>query len=122
MWTPKQLLQPRVVSLLRQSEHFCEEIIEFLGWNSGRARSLNRSGNPVAAALTMLRDSTPEDDNSKTHEWLEKFFDRKRNSLRPDTPHSHETVGKMLQKFSKFKQSYEPAYDQEEVDSYAPEE
>jgi hypothetical protein len=116
MWKPNQLLAPRVVTLLRQSGHFSEDIIEFLGWNQGRAASLNRSGNPVAAGLTMLRDSTPGDDNSKTHEWLEKFVQRKINSVRPDNPHSHETMGKIMRKLGKFQEDWLPEVEEQEND------
>jgi hypothetical protein len=84
MWTPKQLLTDEVVAALRQSELFPEELIEFLGWNNGRANRLNTNPNPVKCALTMLRDPTPDDPNEATHEWLEKFFEKKRDSIRPE--------------------------------------
>jgi hypothetical protein len=83
MWTPKQLLTDEVVAALRQSELFPEELIEFLGWNNGRAKRLNLNPNPVKCALTMLRDPTPDDPNEKTHYWLGEFFEKKRNSIRP---------------------------------------
>jgi hypothetical protein len=83
MWTPKQLLTDEVVAALRQSELFPEELIEFLGWNNGRAKRLNSNPNPVKCALTMLRDPTPEDPNERTHYWLQKFFEKKQDSIRP---------------------------------------
>jgi len=83
MWTPNQLLTAEVVAALRQSEHFPEELIEFLGWNHGRAKRLNANPNPVKCALTMLRDPTPEDPNERTHYWLERFYEKKQESIRP---------------------------------------
>jgi hypothetical protein len=80
MWTPKQLLYPNVVQTLRESGKFPEPLIEFLGWSQGRANILNRNPNPVKCALTMLRD---DPDNAKTHEWLQKFYKRKQDSIRP---------------------------------------
>ena len=86
MWKPKQLLIPEVVAALRQSELFPEELIEFLGWNNGRAKRLNANPNPVRCALTMLRDPTPDDRNEATHTWLTRFFEKKRDSIRPEVP------------------------------------
>ncbi len=83
MWTPKQLLTNEVVAALRQSELFPDELIEFLGWNNGRAKRLNSNLNPVKCALTMLRDPAPDDPNEKTHYWLGKFFEKKLDSIRP---------------------------------------
>jgi len=84
MWTPKQLLTDEVVAALRQSELFPEELIEFLGWNNGRAKRLNTNPNPVKCSLTMLRDPTPDNPNEDTHKWLERFFEKKRDSIRPE--------------------------------------
>lgn len=84
MWTPTQLLNDEVVATLRQSELFPEELIEFLGWNNGRAKRLNTNPNPVKCALTMLRDPTPEDPNEATHTWLQRFFEKKKDSVRPE--------------------------------------
>lgn len=83
MWTPKQLLTDEVVAALRQSELFPEELIEYLGWNNGRAKRLNANLNPVKCALTMLRDPTPDDPNPHTHTWLQRFYEKKRDSIRP---------------------------------------
>lgn len=83
MWTPKQLLSDKVVTDLRTSRLFPEVLIEFLGWNNGRARRLNASRNPVKAALTMLRDPTDADPNERTHYWLKIFFEKKRDSVAP---------------------------------------
>jgi len=84
MWTPTQLLNDEVVAALRQSELFPEELIEFLGWNNGRAKRLNTNANPVKCALTMLRDPAPEDPNEATHTWLQRFFEKKKDSVRPE--------------------------------------
>jgi hypothetical protein len=84
MWTPKQLLTDEVVAALRQSELFPEELIEFLGWNNGRAKRLNENPNPVKCGLTMLRDPTPDDPNEATHTWLQRFYEKKQDSIRPE--------------------------------------
>ncbi len=95
MWTPKQLLPPEVVDLLRQSGDVPEEYIEFLGWNAGRARALIKSKNPVKAAHTMLASDTAV-------KWLAVFFQKKRDSVKPPTVPDREEADKLLRQFRRF--------------------
>lgn len=106
MWTPRQLLTDEVVLALRRSQLFTEPLIEFLGWNHGRAARINRNLNPVKCAQTMFRDT---DDNAKTHEWLAAFFDRKRNSVRPKAQVSTSIADKMAWQFEQFMEDFETA-------------
>lgn len=106
MWTPKQLLLPEVVQALRESGHFSEALIEFLGWNNGRASRLNKNSNPVKCALTMLRD---DPDNAKTHEWLDKFYQRKLDSIRPSVDTTMEkalAISKKIQKLTENEEAW----------------
>jgi hypothetical protein len=76
MWKPKQWLKPDVVETLLQAG-IDRDLVEFLGWMTGRANAVNKSKNPVKAARTILA-------TEKSLEWLKKFFERKKQSIQPD--------------------------------------
>jgi len=103
MWTPKQLLNANVVLTLRRSQLFTDDLIEFLGWSRGRAEAINRSRNPIKAAITMLRDT---EDNEKTHEWLRRFYDRKFDSMLPATADTMHKALLLSKDFEKLMQDF----------------
>jgi hypothetical protein len=109
MWKPKQLLRPDVVDLLTQAD-FSPVKIEFLGWLSGNAAALNNSRNPVKAAHTLLA----KDSNIAM---IEKFFARKKQSVRPAETADHTEADEMFRRFSRWKDSQFP---EEEVDNHDP--
>jgi hypothetical protein len=87
MWIPNQLLDDDVVQSLR--EHgFSSMQIEYLGWLRGTATALNKSYNPVKAAITILgRAMLNSKPNRKgdIRPMFEKFAERKRESVNPKT-------------------------------------
>jgi hypothetical protein len=106
------LLYPDTIAAL-EAASFAPEFIEFLGWLPGNAHALNNSKNPVKAAHTLLS----REGNVKM---LQKFFEKKQAALVPDEPAEHTQADSLLRDFRRFMKGFEPAYSQEEVDSYAP--
>jgi hypothetical protein len=100
MWRPKQLLDPPVVRILYS--HFQPELVQFLGWFSGRAQALNKNWiknqNPtslVKAANTMLNAESAGPQ-------LKAFLAKKLASVQPvvvEEGERHEEVDNMLLEF-----------------------
>jgi len=96
MWTPKQLLNPAVVTALRAAGLHPLQI-EFLGWKNGNATTLNRAHEQggdlkcVTAAHTCLAS----EGNAKMYE---AFLAKKRDSLKPRFA-EHAAVNKMTEDF-----------------------
>lgn len=99
MWHPKQLLFDEVVQTLREAG-FGEMTIEFLGWMSGRAKALNNSKNPAAAAHTILA-------SEKTPKSLEDFERKKKESVAPKEAPEHEEVTRRLRKLEEWQTEVE---------------
>lgn len=84
MWCPKQYLKKEIISALYVGG-FDHLQIEFLGWLSNTAATLNNSRNPVKAAHTLWnRTNDPEE---RLFDMWETFVKRKEESMRPpDVP------------------------------------
>ncbi|MGA2484025.1 MAG: hypothetical protein ABSF92_13005 [Candidatus Acidiferrales bacterium] len=103
MWSPPSLLHPEVIETLEQAD-FPPEYIEFLGWLSGNAFALNNSRNPAKAAHTLLA-------KEKNVVMLEKFFKRKKESVKPAKPASHASADEALDRFREWKDETFPEWE-----------
>jgi len=72
-----------------------EEMLEYLGWLSGTASALNNSKNPVKAAHTILA-------GEKQEKMVEKFMNRKKESVAPKDAADYDQVSRMFNKFEKW--------------------
>lgn len=93
MWTPKQLLHPKIVDALYLGG-FSTLQIELLGWLSYNAAALNNSRNPVKAAHTIL--SHASDPDHKMSRMLAKFVSRKEDSVAPKKTEGHAEADRIL--------------------------
>ena len=100
MTTKPTLLSPATIEALHGN--LPDICIEFFGKVSGMSAALNRSTNPVKAAMTMLA-------RERTQEMLEEHIVRTRMAPLPQLP---EAVGELLHKYRKVLR------DPEEEDKY----
>ncbi len=94
MWTPKQLLNPKIIDALYLGG-FATLQIEFLGWLSYNAAALNNSRNPVKAAHTILAKAN--NPKAKMHTMLAKFQHRKLDSIEPMNVEEHPVADKVFE-------------------------
>ena len=122
MWTPRQLLHDDVVLALRR-DGIPELLIEFLGWSSGRANTLNHSSNPVKSARTMLREphqlNAKGENNAKTHQYLDKFCKRKADSIHPEVETTMDSATKAARRIEQLLRNEEKPYHDDDAEQAA---
>jgi ubiquinone biosynthesis protein COQ9 len=101
MWVPKQLLTDKVVQTLREAG-YSESKIEFLGWQSGIAGALNKSGNPAKAANTIL--SRPSGARMAAA-----FYQKKKDSVVLPEPKATDATDQIFRKLAKLEEKAKQA-------------
>ena len=99
MWTPTQLLKDETLETLREAG-FSELKLEFLGWLSYTANTLNVSRNPAKAAHTLLAKAQDPDKN--LCKMFALFTNKKKESVRPKARAEHDAIDQQFNKLEQF--------------------